>query len=124
MAGWGRCAPRWLAPLLAALALAGCALQSDDPTLEWIAFDEATCPDGPDAEQCFVLRAETSGTQEGQGRCDVVAVDDRDADLVIGATYGPILLAPGRSYEWLVELQQVDDPDFDRWLPRCSVGEG
>lgn len=125
MARGGRCAPRWLAPLFAALAVAGCALQADDPTLEWTAFEETTCPDASAADQCFVLRAEAGGTQEGQGRCDVVAVDERGADLATGASYGPLLLAPGRSYEWLVELQQVDDPAFDTWVPECRpAGEG
>ena len=123
MAGGGRCAPRWLVPLVAALALAGCASQSNDPTLEWTAFDEATCPDGSNADECFVLRAETRGTKRGQGRCDVVAVDERGGDMVTGATYAPLLLAPGRSYEWLVELQQVDDPAFDRWVPDCRPPE-
>ncbi len=124
MAGGGRCAPWLLAPLLAALVVAGCALQGDDPTLRSTGFVETTCPGGSAADQCFVLRAETGGTQRGQGRCDVVAVDERGADLVTGASYGPLVLAPGRSYEWLVELQQVDDPDFDRWVPECHAERG
>jgi hypothetical protein len=120
MARGGRCAPRWLAPLVAALVIGGCFLQSDDPTLESTAFEETTCPDGSVADQCFVLRAETRGTTKGQGRCDVVAVDERGADLATGASYGPLLLSPGRSYEWLVELQQVDDPAFVGWVPECG----
>jgi hypothetical protein len=124
MARGGRCAPRWLAPLLGALAIAGCALQDADPTLQSTRFEETTCPGGSAADQCFVLRAEARGTQRGQGRCDVVAVDERGSDLVTGASYGPLVLAPGRSYEWHVELQQVDDPAFDRWVPRCHPGRG
>jgi hypothetical protein len=92
---------------------------ANDPTLEWTAFDDAACPEESDADQCFVLRAEVSGTNEGQGGCEVVAVDAGGRAIVTGATFGPLVLEPGRSFQWMVELQQVDDPDFDAWMPQC-----
>jgi hypothetical protein len=105
------------------LALTGCMMRSNDVTLESTVFDEATCPAGSDADRCFLLRAETGGTEQGQGRCEVVAVDDDGSGIAIGATFGPLLLAPGRSFEWLVELQEVDDPAFDGWTPECHLLE-
>ena len=124
MAGGGRCAPRLLAPLVAALVVAGCALQGDDPTLRSTGFVETACRAAPPPTSASCCGPKTGGTQRGQGRCDVVAVDERGADLVTGASYGPLALAPGRSYEWLVELQQVDDPAFDRWVPECHAERG
>lgn len=123
MAAGCRCAPRWLALLIAALALTSCMMRSNDVALESTAFDETSCPAGSDADRCFVLRAETGGTEQGQGRCDVVAVDEDGAGMVTGASFGPLLLAPGRSFEWLVELEDVDDPAFDRWMPECRLQE-
>lgn len=118
MAAGGCGALRWLAPLVALLAVVGCASRPD-PALDWTAFDEAACPATSDADQCFELRAEAVGLREGRGRCDVMAVDEGGAPLLIGATYGPVRLVPGRSFEWFVELEDVGDPAFAAWEPRC-----
>jgi hypothetical protein len=110
---------RWLGWLLLVAALAACGPTESDPAMEWTSFDETPCPRGSDAESCFVLRAETTGTRDGSGLCEVHAIGDDGAHLSTPASFGPLALSPGMTFEWLVELPAADEPSFDGYLPEC-----
>ena len=110
---------RRLGSVLLVGALAACAPSGADPAMEWTAFDETTCPESSDAANCFVLRAESQGTSDGKGLCEVHAIGEDGAHLSTAASFGPVALSPGMTFEWLVELPAVDEPSFDGWLPEC-----
>lgn len=110
-----------LVALLSSVVLASCGAAVGGTGFEWTAFDTATCPEDSDAAACYVLRAEVSGGGGGQGRCDVYALAGNGVELEVGASFAPLALRPGRAFEWLVELPEVDDGAFSRWEPRCST---
>jgi hypothetical protein len=110
---------RLVGSVLLAGALAACGATRSDPAMQWTSFDETPCPRTSDAEHCYVLRAESQGTRDGSGLCEVHAIADDGARMSTAASFGPLALSPGMSFEWLVELPAVDDPSFDGWMPEC-----
>lgn len=115
----GICIRRIVAASVGAALVCACGAARPDPVLAATAFETTSCGEGVDADQCFVLRAEVGGSQQGVGRCEVVAVASDGAPLFTAATFGPLALEPGRTYEWLVTLPAPDAPAFEEWTAVC-----
>jgi hypothetical protein len=75
--------------LLLLATVTACGEGDVDPSLEITRFEKAACRDSAPAggdENCFRLTVVVNGsTSGGVGSCQVVAVDDRGADISVGA---------------------------------------
>lgn len=118
MAG-GTCIHRILVASVGALLVCACGTAGPNPSLVVAGFETVSCVEGSAAEQCVRLTAEVDGSQEGVGSCEIVATAADGSTLSVAERIGPLLLEPGRTYEWFVSLPPADNPAFETWVPVC-----
>lgn len=112
--------------LLLLATVTACGEGDVDPSLEITRFEKAACRDSAPAggdENCFRLTVVVNGSRSGGvGSCEVVAVDDRGADISVGARMSDLKLDPGETYDEVVVLSEPKS--FDHWEPQCEPTDG